>query len=53
MTLIRLYRLHRSGGRNRRLALRLALGSVMRDRQYERDARQLRRAQQPFCGTRW
>lgn len=53
MTLIRLYRIHRRGGRDRMTALRLALGSIRRDRETQRLYRAaLRKAQRPFCDSR-
>jgi hypothetical protein len=53
VTLIRLYRIHRSGGRSRRLAMRLAWQSIRRDVVLERErAAARRRAQSPFVTSR-
>jgi hypothetical protein len=53
MTLYRLYRLHRSGGRPRLLALSLAWRSIHLDRAIEREIRSARRrAAVPFVDSR-
>ncbi len=53
MTLYRLYRLRRRAGLSRRLALRLAIESMQRDRQFEQQRREvLRRAAMPFTTSR-